>query len=131
MTVRMRAASSTVRAIGPMRVLMPMLIMPWRLTSSWVGAMPTTLFIRAGARTDGPVSSAIEAVTKFAATELAEPPLEPPGWRSVSYGFTSVPPKELRQPAAYSPMLALARMMAPASRSFLTKVESCGGRSLA
>jgi hypothetical protein len=46
-----------------------------------------------------------------------------------------VPPNVLRTPvmppAAYSPMFALARMIAPASRSRFTKTASSGGRSSA
>ena len=60
-----------------------------------------------------------------------EPPLERPALRSVSYGLHVTPPNALRSPAAYSPIFALARMMAPASRSLFTKVASSGGRSFA
>src|SRR5262249_38421130 len=82
--------------------------------------------------TEPPVSSAIEHVTMFVATDTAEPPLEPPGSRSVSYGLQPVPPHELRaSPPAYSSMLALARMIAPAARRRATTVASSGGRSLA
>ena len=89
----------------------------------------------AGSRTDVPVSSPIAHVTKFAATAMPEPPLDEPGSRSVSYGLHIVPPNELRwpvtPPAAYSPMLALARMIAPAARRRATNVASSGGRSFA
>ena len=80
----MRATSPTVRHIGPTRVLMPRWIMPSALTSSRVGTRPTTLFQRAGLTIEPPVSSAIAQVTRFVATATAEPPLEPPGSRSVS-----------------------------------------------
>ena len=66
MTCSTRAASSTVRQIGPTRVLMPAWIMPSRLTSSCVGEMPTALAARAGLRIEAPVSSAIAHVTRFA-----------------------------------------------------------------
>jgi len=59
-------------------------IMPLRLTSSCVGEIPTVLLFFAGLRIDGPDSSAMAHVTMFAATEEPEPPLEPPGLRSVS-----------------------------------------------
>ena len=42
-----------------------------------------------------------------------------------------VPPNVLRSPEAYSPMLALARMIAPALRRRATISASAGGRSLA
>src|SRR6187399_3182961 len=103
--------------------------MPSRLTSSCVGEMPTALAARAGLRIEEPVSSAIAHVTKFAATP--DPELEPMGLRSVSYGLQNVPPKELRGMAeAYSPRLALARMMAPAALRRATNVASSGARSL-
>src|SRR5262245_62122066 len=132
MTSRMRAASSTVRQIGPTRVFIPCWTMPFRLTSSWVGEIPTALAALAGPRIDEPVSSAIAQVTRFAPTDEPDPELEPRGLRSVSYGLQNVPPNELLGTAeAYSPMFALARMIAPASRSRCTKVASAGGRSFA
>src|SRR5882724_6085821 len=128
----MRAVSSTVRQIGPTRVLMPNCTMPLRLTSSSVAAIPTALAALAGPRIDEPDSSAIAHVTKFAPTPEPEPELEPRGLRSVSYGLQKVPPNELRgTPDAYSPRLDFARMIAPAARSRSTKVESSGGRSFA
>src|SRR5215468_4936824 len=81
---------------------------------------------------DPPVSSPIEHVTRLAATDDPEPPLEVPGLRCVSYGLQKGPPKELREfGVPISPRFALARMIAPASRSRLTKVASRGGRSFA
>src|SRR5262245_57945584 len=110
----------------------PAPIMPSRLTSSCVGARPTRLLREDGQRIDTTVSSPIAQVTRFAATDVAEPALDIPGSRSVSYGLQKVPPKELRAPStAYSARLALARMIAPASRSRLTNVASSGGRSFA
>src|SRR3989440_4324570 len=113
-------------------MLKPAPIMPSRLTNSCVGASPTRLLTDAGQRIDTTVSSPIAQVTRFAATDDAEPALDMPGSRSVSYGLQKVPPKELRAPSvAYSARLALARMIAPASRSLLTNVASSGGRSFA
>src|SRR6516225_3886604 len=110
----------------------PAPIIPSVLTSSLVGASPTRLFTDAGHRIETTVSSPIEQVTRFAATAVAEPALDMPGSRSVSYGLQNVPPNELRAPStAYSARLALARMIAPASRSRFTNVASSGGRSLA
>ena len=91
--------------------------MPSLLTSSCVGARPTRLLTEAGQRTETTVSSAIAQVTRLAATAVADPALDMPGSRSVSYGLQNVPPNELRAPStAYSARFALARMIAPASR---------------
>src|SRR5215472_18130096 len=110
----------------------PAPIIPFRLTSSCVGASPTRLLTDAGHRIDTTVSSPIAQVTRLAATDDADPALDMPGSRSVSYGLQKVPPKELRAPSvAYSARFAFARIIAPASRSRLTKVASPGGRSLA
>ena len=58
--------------------------MPSALTSSRVGASPTMRCCEAGSTIEPPVSSPIAQVTRFAATDVPEPPLEPPGSRSVS-----------------------------------------------
>ena len=58
--------------------------MPAALTSSRVGTTPTTSLNEAGLTIEPPVSSPIAQVTKFIDTEVAEPPLEPPGSRVVS-----------------------------------------------
>jgi hypothetical protein len=84
MTVNTFAASSTVRQIGPTRVVIPAPTIPSRLTSSSVGAIPTTLFDSEGIRIEIPVSSPTEQVTMFVDTDTALPELEPPGDRSVS-----------------------------------------------
>jgi hypothetical protein len=71
-------------------------------------------------------------VTRLAATAEAEPEDEPIGDRSVSYGLLQTPLKDDRgTPDAYSPMVDLARMIAPAARSLVTKVASAGGLSSA
>src|SRR6266849_944196 len=93
--------------------------------------IPTSPPLAAGLRADGPVSSPIAQVTRLAATAAPEPPLERPALRLVSYGLHVVPPNVLRSPEAYSPMLALARMIAPALRRRATISASAGGRSLA
>src|SRR5262245_61738127 len=116
--------------MGPTRVFHPAAIIPSRLISSCVGAMPTTLFFHEGWRIDPPVSSATLQVTRLADTDEPDPPLELPGDRSVSYGLQSTPPNPLRlMPVARSPRFAFARTIAPASRSRLMNVASSGGRS--
>src|SRR5688572_9447045 len=132
MTSRTLATSCTPRHIGPTRSFMNDAgIMPARLTSSCVGARPTTLLFLAGFRTEGPDSSPMAHTARLAATTAPDPPLDRPGLRSVSYGLHDVPPKALRSPPAYSPMFALPMMMAPASRNRCTMVASTGGRSFA
>src|SRR3569623_3827673 len=106
-------------------------ISPARLIRLWVATMPTRLLCAAGLRADGAVSSPIAHITRLALTAAPEPPLERPALRVVSYGLQVVPPALLRSPDAYSPMLALARMMAPARRRRATPSASCGGRSSA
>src|SRR3954468_2959320 len=113
-------------------MLIPAPIIPSWLTSSTVGAIPTRLFTDDGQRIETTVSSPMAQVTRLAAAEVAEPALDIPGSRSVSYGLQNVPPYELRAPStAYSARFAFARMIAPASRSRLTNVASSGGRSFA
>src|SRR5262249_836068 len=127
--VSTRAASSTVRHIGPVLVVNPSPIIPVRLTSSTVGDNPTTLLDDEGMRIDVPVSSPIAQVTRFAATPTADPELEPLGVRSVSYALQTVPPKALRE--LKPPTFAFARTIAPAFLRRATIVVSRGGRSLA
>jgi len=63
---------------------------------------------------------------------VADPALDMPGTRSVSYGLQNVPPNALRPPSvAYSAMFDLASTIAPASRKRFTNVASRGGRSFA
>src|SRR5438093_7753086 len=95
MTSSTRAVSFTVRHNGPTRVFSAAPIIPSRLTSSWVGASPTMLLFFAGWCMDPPVSSPMEHVIRFAATDDPEPPLEVPGVRFVLYGLEEGLPKEL------------------------------------
>src|SRR5215203_2805870 len=99
MTSRIFAASCTVRHIGPTRMFKPAPIIPSLLMSSCVGARPTRLLTAAGQRIETTVSSAIAQVTRLVATEVADPALDIPGSRSVSYELQNVPPKELRAPS--------------------------------
>src|SRR5262245_53042578 len=111
MTSSTRATSPTVRQVAPLRSFIPPPpIIPSRLTRPCDCERPTMLFRRDGIRIDGPPSSDSAHVTRFAETEAAEPPLEPPGSRVVSNGLHIVPPNALRLPDAYSPMFDLARM---------------------
>src|SRR5258707_12037645 len=98
-----RAASLTVRHWMPARsrygsapIAPPYGINPFVVTSA------TTPLRHAGCRQEPPVSSQIEQWTRLAATDAADPELEPPVSRAVSYGLQAVPPHVLRAPAPYS-----------------------------
>src|SRR5262249_34701927 len=106
---------------------------PARLTRPCVGAIATMLEFDAGFRIDTPVSSASASIVRFAATAAAEPPLDPPGMREVSYALLVWPPSGLRPilPLPNASRLDLARMIAPAWRNLATTVASAGGFGLA
>ena len=86
-----------------------------------------------GMRIDPHVSEPQPTAAKLAAIAAPVPPLEPPGQRAGSYGLRVCPPNELTLviPAASSCRLDLARMIAPASRSFLMTNASVDGWLLA
>ena len=87
-----KAASSTVRVIGP-TVSMVQLKgnTPLRLTLPNVGFSPTIPQRAEGILIEPPVSVPREAMHCPAATEEADPPLDPPVIRSVSQGFRAGP----------------------------------------
>ena len=64
-----------------------------------------------------------------AATAAAEPPLDPPGVRSVAHGLRTGPYAEFSfdDPIANSSQLVLPTMIAPADSSLSTTVASYGG----
>ncbi len=101
---------------------------PARLTSPRVGRMPTRLFAEAGERIDWPVSLPVPSSAMFAAIATPVPPLDPPGVRVRSYGFSTCPPRLLidMPPRANSCRFALARISAPALRIFATVGASRG-----
>src|SRR5580704_13545356 len=68
----------------------------------FVVTMATMSLRQAGCRQEPPVSSQMEHCTKFAATPAAEPELDPPVSRAVSYGLQAEPPHVLRAPAPYA-----------------------------
>src|SRR5215510_16230589 len=115
MTSSRRAASFTVRAIGPSVSWLGVAgIIPNRLTNGTVGRRPTRLLKAAGPRTDPPVSSPIPTAAKLAAIPEPVPLEEPDGLRAGSYGFRTVPKAERRYPAANAPIVVLPRIIAPA-----------------
>src|SRR5207247_4179513 len=75
-----------------------------------------------GMRIDPQVSDPQPIAPKLAATPAPVPPLEPPGIRVGSYGLQVCPASEpvVVMPLASSCRFVLPRMIAPASRNFLT-----------
>src|ERR687887_2271134 len=78
----------------------------------------------AGGGRNPPVSEPRAMAAASAATAAAEPPLEPPGTRAVSHGFSAGPKAlySLEEPMANSSILVLPRKTAPASRRRSTTV---------
>src|SRR6266851_3299530 len=98
-----RAASSTVRHWMPARSKYGSApIAPPYGSNPFVVTSATTALRHAGWRQEPPVSSQIEHSTRLAATDAADPELDPPVSRAVSYGLQEVPPHVLRAPAPYS-----------------------------
>src|SRR5499426_2032964 len=137
MALRIAAASATVRPKAPtVSCVAEMGMTPARLVSPTVGLIPTTPFTPEGQTIDPSVSVPIETVTRFAATAIAEPELEPQGVRFSTYGFRAWPLRALQplEPGvdlkyAHSLIDALPRMTAPACRRRCAIVESSRGRA--
>src|SRR5690625_2339025 len=89
-----RAASATVVAIGPYRVIPNQCGSPLRMVAgsrSAPGRMPTTPLAAAGIRTEPSPSEASASATVPAATAAPEPPDAPPALRPRAHGDTVVP----------------------------------------
>src|SRR5262249_4120676 len=103
--------------------------MPLRLTRPGVGRRLTTAFQAPGRRMDAGVSSPSAPGEKLTATEAAEPPHDPPTVRVRSYGLRVTPNIEpYVSPRAYSLIVVLPRMIAPALRNLSTTKASRVGR---
>ena len=100
--------------------------MPYLETLPYVGFSPTTPQHDAGWRIEPPVSVPTDAAHSPAATLAAEPPLEPPGTRSMSHGFfvTTNAEFSVDEPMANSSILFFPKITAPASLSFFMTVAS-------
>ncbi len=100
----------------------------------WLGFIPTSPLNAAGMRVEPPPSLAVPKGMRPAATAAAEPPLEPPGVRSVFQGLRVVPHALVCVNATVpnSGAAVLPTGTAPAARSRATWGESSatGGRSL-
>src|SRR5580765_3036858 len=82
---------------------------------------------------DPPVSEPSAIGTTPAATAAADPPLDPPGMRSVAQGLRTGPNAEFSfdDPIANSSQLVLPPPIAPAASSRATAVASGGGTYVA
>src|SRR5204863_8038216 len=76
-----------------------------------------------------PVSVPIDSGTLKAATDAADPPLDPPGARSSAHGLRVGPKAEfsVEEPIANSSQLVLPTTIAPARSRRVTTVASYGG----
>src|SRR5258706_13779050 len=93
------AASLTLRHSTPARSrVRDAGISPARLTRLCVATIPTRLLFAAGLRAEGPVSSPMPHITRFAATAAPGPPLDRPALRLVSEGLHGGPPQGLGAP---------------------------------
>ena len=105
--------------------------MPARLIRPRVGLTPTMPQALAGLTIEPSVSVPTATGASPAATETAEPELEPDGLRPVPCGFTAWPPSVLQpllewveRKFAHSDRFALPSTTAPASRSAATRNAS-------
>src|SRR5262245_12110184 len=100
------------------------------LDRPFVGRNPNRLCTAEGIRIEPHVSEPHAMAAKLAATAAPLPPLDPPGFRSGSYGLHVCPVIELIvvMPLANSCIADFARITAPASRSFLIWNASNGVR---
>src|SRR5687767_12024711 len=132
MLVSMMAASRTVLAIGPAWSSEEAnATMPQREQRPYVGLMPTVPVSAAGWRMEPPVSVAVAARHRLAATAADDPPDEPPGTSFVSdplrrQGDTTGPNAlvSLDEPMANSSLLSLPSMTAPAFQRLPPTVDS-------
>ncbi|MNT25673.1 hypothetical protein D3C72_1612030 [compost metagenome] len=94
-----------------------------------VGLYPTTPHSAAGIRTEPPVSVPTPAMMAPCAIAAAAPPLDPPGMRAWSSGFSVSPNLALAvvTPHANSWVVVLPMMIAPRSTRVFTMSASAAG----
>src|SRR5262249_28610384 len=104
---------------------------PPRLVRPIVGLIPTTLLTLAGQTMLPSVSVPSPTAEKLAATEAAEPELEPHALRSSEYGLLTSPPRpdqplveKKERKFAHSERPVFPRIPAPPARNLATTVES-------
>src|SRR3989338_476231 len=100
--------------------------MPYLETMPYVGFSPTTPQHDAGWRIEPPGCAPKDAAHSPASPLATEPPLEPPGTRSMSHGFfvTTNAEFSVDEPMANSSILFFPKITAPASLSFFMTVAS-------
>src|SRR3954451_13720543 len=103
--------------------------MPSVLIRAYVGFRPDTPQNAAGMRIEPPVSVPSASATAPVASATAEPPLEPPGTRSGSYGLRHGGKCGLTlvMPQANSWVSVLPTTIAPASLALRTAAASAAG----
>src|SRR5262245_13624891 len=128
MAPRMRAQSSTERAMGPiLSMLQASVMQPARLTRPKVGLSPVTAHSRQGEMMLPNVSLPSAKPTSPAAVALAEPADEPLEPREASQGLR-VRSLNHRSPDASAPSDSLAASTAPASSSRAATVALTSSR---
>src|SRR5437660_11725491 len=132
MTLRVAAASGTVRACGPtVSCVCEIGMTPARLTTPTVGLMPTTPFAFAGQTMLPSVSVPMETVVRLPDAAAPDPELDPHGLRSMALGLLHWPPRP-DQPLdekndrklAHSLRFVFPRITAPAFLRLAAIVES-------
>src|SRR5262245_28353492 len=117
-----RAASATVRVIGPMCDTLHTVLVGYVGIRPYEGLCPKIPANEAGMRIEPPPSVPMAIGARPAATAAEAPPLDPPGVRSGRHGFC-VAPKSMLWVAPSQPnvgVLVLPTMMAPAALSRAT-----------
>src|SRR5579864_608054 len=119
MTFSIRAASSTVRVIGPRWDTVPNRLNGHAGTRPKLGLSPNMPVNPAGIRIDPPPSVPTASAPIPAATATAAPPLLPPGVFDGFQGLRVIPVSELSV-TAFQPnsgVVVLPRVIAPCSRN--------------
>ena len=132
-TVSIKAASSTVRVIGPRCATVPKGDSGQAGTRPKVGFRPTIPQKLAGMRIEPPPSVPTCSAPIPSAAATAAPPLEPPGVRAMSQGLRATWPSGLSV-TAFQPnsgVVVLPSSTAPASRSRAGGRGVGGGRRVA
>ena len=127
-SVKISASSAVSVKVPITSVLLAIAKTPQREINPYVGFQPKTPLKLAGSRMLPPVSDPSANGTTPAATIAALPPELPPATLVSSYAFFVAPKAEfsVEPPCAKASRLDFPIMIAPASSSFFTAVESIG-----
>src|SRR4029077_10441541 len=130
MAANIRAASPTVRVIGPFDdIAFQAVWFGYRAIRSWVGLNPTTPHQAAGWRIDPARSLPPASGPRPAATAAAAPPLDPPAERSGAHGLAVAPNSRLSVNGLHpnSGVFVLPSKIAPAPRNRSATIASSSG----